>query len=348
MLKDHGFNPMAGLDRSDPQFADRVEAIADALVIPSGDTRNGRFFDDSARSLLRMLTGWCCVVGGQQVQHLGAVRRLLFQPFGSGADRKPVGLTKLCMDIASYPAFGGEFGPCPEWIKEDARSFIGGGVSDSLRDVVRTAQEHMAFMAGDVMRESLRTQRVLDFRRMRDEIMTVYIILPLAEMGGKARWMRLVVATALAQLYENTRGERDPVLFMLDEFANLGRMEIIARALGQAAGLGVQLWPFVQDLNQLKELYANRYESFVGSTGALSVLGPVGDKFTADYTAKLFGERSLGVFYDHLMRMRFKEAVTRVNVPGLEGVPIRTYLPHYYETRFAEGLTRSPLEPRGS
>ena len=44
-----------------------------------------------------------------------------------------------------------------------------------------------------------------------------------------------------------------PVLFLLDEFAAaLGRLEPVERAMGLMAGFGVQLWPILQDLHQLR------------------------------------------------------------------------------------------------
>ncbi|SMP82292.1 Type IV secretory system Conjugative DNA transfer [Novosphingobium panipatense] len=43
------------------------------------------------------------------------------------------------------------------------------------------------------------------------------------------------------------RPER-PVLFLLDEFAALGRLEPVERAMGLMAGYGLQLWPILQDI----------------------------------------------------------------------------------------------------
>ena len=41
------------------------------------------------------------------------------------------------------------------------------------------------------------------------------------------------------------RPER-PVLFLLDEFAALGHLAPVERAMGLMAGYGVQLWPILQ------------------------------------------------------------------------------------------------------
>ena len=46
-----------------------------------------------------------------------------------------------------------------------------------------------------------------------------------------------------------------PILFLLDEFAALGRLEAVERAMGLMAGYGLQLWPILQDMSQLRALY---------------------------------------------------------------------------------------------
>jgi type IV secretion system protein VirD4 len=57
-----------------------------------------------------------------------------------------------------------------------------------------------------------------------------------------ARWLRLMIAQALTDLSRGAVPAR-PVLFLLDEFAALGRLDPVERAMGLMAGYGVQLWP---------------------------------------------------------------------------------------------------------
>jgi hypothetical protein len=45
--------------------------------------------------------------------------------------------------------------------------------------------------------------------------------------------------------------------FLLDEFAALGRLEAVERAMGLMAGYGLQLRPILQDMSQLKDLYGD-------------------------------------------------------------------------------------------
>jgi type IV secretion system protein VirD4 len=80
-----------------------------------------------------------------------------------------------------------------------------------------------------------------------------------------------------------------PVLFLLDEFAALGRLEPVERAMGLMAGYGVQLWPILQDLHQLRGTYGTAAGSFLANAGLVQVFN-VNDTDTADWVSRALGE----------------------------------------------------------
>ena len=124
--------------------------------------------------------------------------------------------------------------------------------------------------------------------------MTVYLCLPGRHMGTCGRWLRLFVNLAL-QAMEQTPGYPAagcPVLFVLDEFASLGHMRQIEDAAGQIAGYGVKLWPILQDLGQLKALYKERWETFMGNAGILQFFGN-NDLTTLEWISKRLGTTTI-------------------------------------------------------
>ena len=86
---------------------------------------------------------------------------------------------------------------------------------------------------------------------------------------------------------------RTPTLFLLDEFAALGRLEAVERAMGLMAGYGLQLWPILQDLSQLRDLYGTRANTFVANAGVLQVFG-VNDVETARWLSQALGKATIG------------------------------------------------------
>ena len=83
-----------------------------------------------------------------------------------------------------------------------------------------------------------------------------------------------------------------PVLMVLDEFAGLKKMEVIEEAVAQSAGHGVKLFFVLQSLEQLKALYKDNWETFLGNSG-LKVFFNLGDNFSREYVSKLIGEMEL-------------------------------------------------------
>ena len=63
------------------------------------------------------------------------------------------------------------------------------------------------------------------------------------------------------------------MLFLLDEFGALGRLEAVERAMGLMACYGLQLWPILQDMSQLSDLYGARASTFVVNAGVQQVFG---------------------------------------------------------------------------
>jgi type IV secretion system protein VirD4 len=102
-------------------------------------------------------------------------------------------------------------------------------------------------------------------------------------------WLRLVIVSALRSLYK-PGGLR--TLFMLDEFAQLGHLGPVEDAFGLVRGYGVQLWPVLQDLNQLKALYKDRWETFVGNAGVVQGFAP-NDLTTAEWMSRRAGDTTV-------------------------------------------------------
>ena len=79
---------------------------------------------------------------------------------------------------------------------------------------------------------------------------------------------------------------------MLDEFGTIGKLNAVAQAYGLMAGLGMIIWAFAQDLNQLKRDYPDHWETFIGNSQAMTCFG-VMDNFTADYISKMLGTTTI-------------------------------------------------------
>ena len=91
------------------------------------------------------------------------------------------------------------------------------------------------------------------------------------------------------------------VLFLLDEFAQLGHMSIIAEKLSVIRGYGAAMWFILQNLGQLKETYP-RWQDFFANCNAKQWFG-TSDVDTAKYISESLGK--LTVEYNTANRGQF-------------------------------------------
>ncbi|MEO9739325.1 MAG: type IV secretory system conjugative DNA transfer family protein, partial [Lentilitoribacter sp.] len=82
-----------------------------------------------------------------------------------------------------------------------------------------------------------------------------------------------------------------PILYLLDEFAALGHLAAIERAMGLMAGYGVQLWPILQDIHQLRATYGQKAGTFLSNAGVLQIFG-VNDHESARLVSDLLGQET--------------------------------------------------------
>src|SRR3546814_8365524 len=110
-------------------------------------------------------------------------------------------------------------------------------------------------------------------RSTRTDTLFPYTTLFRSRLDAYSRWLRLLIAQALTDMARSAVKPARPVLFLLDEFAALGRIEPVERAMGLMAGYGLQLWPILQDMPQLRALYGERAGTFLSNAGVLQEIG---------------------------------------------------------------------------
>ncbi|RMA41813.1 type IV secretory system conjugative DNA transfer family protein [Rhodophyticola porphyridii] len=82
---------------------------------------------------------------------------------------------------------------------------------------------------------------------------TVYLAFPPERIASHGRALGLIVNEAITAV--STSPEKGQVLFLLDEFANLGKLSGLAESLTALPGLGVRVWMVVQEHAELVRLY---------------------------------------------------------------------------------------------
>ena len=249
-------------------------------------------WNEEAKAILGGLIMFCVCHEERPRRSLATVREYLTLP--------PDRLRALLELMQDSDAAGG-------LIARAANRFLGKADREAA-SVMSNAQRHTHFL------DSPRIAKVLSrsdfhFSDLRHRITSVFLVLPPNRMDAYSRWLRLLVSQALqdiardaevsatlaAPVGAHTPSQRlnTPTLFLLDEFAALGRLEAVERAMGLMAGYGLQLWPILQDMSQLKDLYGERAGTFIANAGVQQVFG-VNDFETAKWLSQMMGQETTG------------------------------------------------------
>jgi type IV secretion system protein VirD4 len=273
-----GCNPLAAIDRKSLSLATDIDAVTDGVFLnDTGGGENASFFNDSAALLLSEGIRALVKFGGKDEKNLVAVRE------------------QICRDVF---AFANKYARCGDAVIEAELSRYTSKQareSKSLEDVLSTFRTQTAFLSMEGIRESLMHDGVRAVHLKRRP-MTVYLILPLETLGTPAaKWFRLLLSTWLCELLK--AGPRGlGVLCVVDEFFSIGHIKTFQTAMSQAAGAaGMQLWPILQCLSQLENLYGNQgWRTFLSCSSVKLFFGGANlDKQTSEYISELCGEQSI-------------------------------------------------------
>ena len=265
------FNPLAHLSIDDPNVVADASSLAEALILSEGKDPH---WSDSARTLVRVLILYLIATRGGNATLID-VRRLLTQPRGEAKDGSDDAFRALVFQMLES---GYEF------IAQPAAQFQ--AVTREVESIISTARTQTAFLDDPVIAHVLGGSD-FSMTALKDAPTTVFLILPGRYIEAYARFFRLLVTSAVDQLTVRPGGHR--TLFVLDEFATLQSLGAISKAFGFAAGYNVQLWPFLQDLPQLKAIYDDKWESFLANAGLVQFFTP-SDMTTAEYLERRGGK----------------------------------------------------------
>jgi type IV secretion system protein VirD4 len=172
-------------------------------------------------------------------------------------------------------------------------NMIMGDDPKTAKGVISSVQRHLNWL-DDVPMRRVTSTSTFDLNELKLGHLSVYTILPPAYLQSHRAWMRLIMGCSLLVM---TRHKGRPAagydtLFLMDEFAQLGRIERIVSDYTLLRGYGVKFWMVVQDFSQLEAAYGDVWTAFVSNAGALQVF-QVNDNKTAKYLEERFGDMTI-------------------------------------------------------
>lgn len=266
------FNPLEGLDPDSPMIREQLSSIAEALVVPDPNVKDTHW-DDGARSIL---TGFLArLICEHKKPTLQMLRDLL-----ALSEEETHG---LYYDMSQNDRAGGA-------AKEAASRIIRGIGTNEILGLLSNADKHTEWLSSPVMHKAIE-KASFNFSEVKDTPTTVYLVLPPEQLKKHNRFLRLFINMVISQMPVGGRA-KTPVLMIMDEFLALGRMTEIEEAFAVMASYNLILWPFVQDLGRLNDLYGKSVNAFITNSRAVQVFG-VTDSTTTEYISNNLGKKNL-------------------------------------------------------
>ncbi|MBD9451461.1 type IV secretory system conjugative DNA transfer family protein [Rhizobium sp. RHZ02] len=277
------FNPLSGFDPDSIDVAEDAATLADALVFDEPGLAGDAHWNEEAKALIAGLLLHVVATQPDDRRTLPMLRHML--------TLAPEAFRILLDEMQDSDAVNG-------LIARAANRHLGKSDREAS-GVLSAAQRHTHFLDSPRMTNVL-SRSDFRFGDLKSEKATVFLVLPPDRLAAYSRWLRLLISQSLIEMARfspssvssASRSSAPPVLYLLDEFAALGHLAPIERAMGLMAGYGVQLWPIVQDIHQLRATYGQRAGTFLSNAGVLQVFG-VNDHDSARLVSDLLGEETV-------------------------------------------------------
>jgi type IV secretion system protein VirD4 len=175
----------------------------------------------------------------------------------------------------------------------------GKSATNEISSIRSTAITQTAiFDAGTLLAAMETTPDAFKLSELESGRVTIYLVLPVDKLQTHGRWLRLMLELIFRAVASLATPPDPPFLMILDELGTItpgqqgGGLPLVTRAAGLAAGLGIRLWCFFQDVNQARRDYPESWETLLGNAAMIQVLR-VNDNSTARYFSEYLGTTTI-------------------------------------------------------
>lgn len=286
------FNPLDEIRLRTPYEVSDTQNIALMLVDSDGKGLGGDHWRTTAMDLL---TGVIMhVMYAEKEKNLRGVSDFLSQP---GVEIRDV-LLKMINTKHDEDRFSKYGGTCPT--AANAAQATLNKSDNELSGVISTAMTALGLYADDIVAENTSCSdfKVTDLVNQDDPV-SVYIVTSPADKERLRPIIRLLINQILRSLTREMKFEdgravstfKHKLLFLLDEFPSLGKLDVVQESLAFVAGYGIKMVLITQDLSQLYASYT-REEMIMGNCHLRIAYAP-NKPDTADILSKMAGTATI-------------------------------------------------------
>ena len=237
------YNPLLEVRRGEREVRD-VQNIADILVDPEGQLERRNHWEKTSHSLL--VGAILHVLYAEKDKTLAGVAAFLSDP------RRPIAATLTAMMRTAH------LGDRPHPVVAQAARELLNKSENERSGVLSTAMSFLSLYRDPVVAAvTRRCDWRIDDLVSSAQPLTLYLVVPPSDISRTKPLVRLVlnqIGRRLTEELHNTN-RKHRLLFMLDEFPALGRLDFFESQLAFMAGYGLKAFLIAQSLNQIEKAY---------------------------------------------------------------------------------------------
>jgi len=245
------YNPMGDIDMTRGGGVGQIRAIANGMVTQSegGEKEDEHFLESAETIIAGVIEMMMMTEENPRRRNLPNVRQIIL----GGRDAILYHLTQI--------EDAGE-------LAKEAVSIIEDVGTDEWSAYRSTLSRALKWMIEPGIREQLRESDFSLWSNVQKGG-SVFFVVKSHRIDEFKSWLRIMINMALeakTALGPNQTGPK--TLFMLDEFASLGKMRLLEKAVAEMPGYGIKLVPVIQGIGQMS-VYGKNWETFLDNTAAL-------------------------------------------------------------------------------
>ena len=286
-LGSDGFNPIAMLDPENDDFLDDAMGLAEALIRIQGKEPH---WGQAAQEFVAGVIMWVRIMipdgSFEHVRELIALDDTRMKSFVGSEEFIFHGQTYLGLVHTGiehdWPEIGIKTGRFVDITPENKE----------LHSVLSEALTQMRWLDSRRIKADLNGP-TFDFDVLKKKPTTIFLILPARRFVTHSTWLRLCITSALQNLMRDTRKSNIPVLLAMDEYPAIAAGDgfpIIENYAPMMRGFFVKPWIIAQDLNQLKAVHPEKWETLLANAGVLQAFATGHDVTTGEFLSKLTGQ----------------------------------------------------------
>lgn len=293
------FNPLLFIDATADDFLDQCRDLANMLVVRTGHEHDTHWVDSAEIVLTAFIAYVCACEPNPAERTLNLVREIV------SSRHSYAKAVEAMQQVESHHGVIKRMGHLLAWYQDK-----------ELGSVLTTVQRCTQFLDSPVVARNTASSS-FDPRCLRTGRATIYLVLPHDKLVTLAPLMRLWVGMILRTITRGVPDERNRVLFLIDEAAHLGKIQVLEDAVTLMRGMGIRLWFFFQSLTQLHTCFGEKASTIIDNIETQQYFG-INSFFVADEISKRIGDATISTVSRGDTTTRSRPVPDWGNQPGNE------------------------------